>query len=507
MSEQSRISRRTLGIMVLVISVFLVVLYSVTGHFNPHGSEPGPEILPMQGKPLPVRGDKLKLTSLETIEQAKASPYQVHIESWTTPNGAQVLFVRAPEIPMLDLRVVFDAGAARDGDLPGLAQTTSAMLTEGAGIADVDAIARHFEGLGASIDTNSYRDMAVVSLRTLSDPQYRDPALTLFYDVVAQPTFPASSLDRIRGQMLLGLQQQKQSPAALAQKAFFRNLYADQPYGIPPDGTEDSLRRIGVDDMRRFHQRYYVAANMVIAMIGDIDRTQAELIALQLDKQLPAGQRAPALPASEPLAQAHREHLEFPSTQTHILVGGLGIKRGDPDWFALYVGNEILGAGGFTSRLNQVIRQDNGLAYSVYSSFIPMASQGPFLINLQTRNDQAGQALQLLNQTLAEFVKQGPTDEEVTAAKRHILGSFPLQTASNSSIVDYLGMIGFYHLPLDYLDSYINQIEKVDAKAIRKAFARVVKPGALLTVTAGKTVTAATETDMADTDTAAGAAQ
>ena len=487
MSEQSRISRKTLTIMTAVVCIFIVVLYNLPGSVRPGaGEEPGPIVTPIQSPALKERADGSKLTSLELIEQAEAKPYKVHIDAWNTPNGARVLFVQAAEIPMLDVRVVFDAGAARDGELPGLAQLTSAMLTEGAGIADVDAIARHFEGLGANINTDSYRDMAIASLRTLSDPQYRDPALTLFYDVVAQPTFPASSLDRLRQQMLLGLQQEKQSPGALAQKAFFKGLYPNLPYGIPPNGTEDSLTRITSDDLRRFHQQYYVAANMVIAMIGDIDRTQAEMIALQLDNQLPKGQAAPKLASAQPLQEAQQEHLEFPSSQTHILVGGIGVKRGDPDWFALTVGNEVLGAGGFSSRLNQIIRQDNGLAYSVYSHFIPMASEGPFLINLQTRNDQTQQALTLLNDTLQSFVETGPTDEELEAAKRHILGSFPLQTASNSNIVDYLGMIGFYDLPLDYLDTYIGNIEKVDIKAIKKAFGRVVQPEAMLTVTAGQ---------------------
>ncbi len=487
MSEQSRISRKTLSIMILVVSVFIVVLYNLPGSRPPgEREEPGPIVTPIvDSKPLKERADGSKLTSLELIEQAETKPHKVRIESWTTPNGARALFVHAPEIPMLDVRVVFDAGAARDGELPGLAKLTSAMLTE-AGVSDVDAIARHFEGLGANINTGSYRDMAVVSLRTLSDPQYRKPALTLFYDVVSQPTFPSNSLDRLRQRMLLGLQQEKQSPGALAQKAFYRGLYQEQPYGIPPNGTESSLTLISTEDLRRFHQRYYVASNMVVAMIGDIDRTQAEMIALQLDKQLPVGEPAPPLPTTQPLDNARQEHVEFPSSQTHILVGGLGVKRGDPDWFALTVGNEILGAGGFTSRLNQIIRQDNGLAYSVYSHFIPMASEGPFLINLQTRNDQADQALDLLNNTLQRFVSEGPTAEELEAAKRHMLGNFPLQTASNSNIVSYLGMIGFYDLPLDYLDTYIGNIEKVDAEAIKQAFERVVQPKALLTVTAGQ---------------------
>lgn len=495
MTEQSRISRKTLSIMILVVSIFIVVLFNLPGSRKPGEVAPGPLVMPSQSQALPVRDDGLELTSLELVEQAATKPYKVRIESWRTPNGAKALFVRAPEIPMLDVRVVFDAGSARDGDLPGLAQVTSSMLTEGAGVADVDAIARHFEGLGANINTASYRDMAVVSLRTLSEPQYREPALDLFYDVVAQPTFPNNSLERIRNQMLLGLEHEQQSPGALAQKAFFHNLYGEQPYGKPSNGTPESLENISVNSLKQFHDRYYVAANMVVAIIGNISRSQAEMIALKLDKQLPAGEPAPDLPPGQPLRQAQQEHIEFPSSQTHILVGGIGVKRGDPDWFALYVGNEILGAGGFTSRLNQIIRQDNGLAYSVYSHFIPMASEGPFLINLQTRNDQAPQALTLLNQTLSQFVEQGPTAAELEAAKRHLLGSFPLQTASNSNIVDYLGMIGFYDLPLDYLDRYIGNVEKVDAAAVRKAFARVVKPSALLTVTAGQDETSVTTSE------------
>jgi zinc protease len=485
MSEQSRISRKTLTIMTVVLTLFIVVLYNLPGSRKPGESEPGPLILPQQ-ESVQEKAQSLNLSSLALIEKSQTKAHRVNIESWKTPNGAEVYFVQAPEIPMLDVRVVFDAGAARDGDLPGLANLTSAMLDEGAGIADVDAIARHFEGLGANLSSGAYRDMAVVSLRTLSDPQYRNPALNLFYDVVAQPTFPESSLERIRAQLLLSLQHEKQSPGALGQKAFFESLYGELPYGIPPNGTQDSLNRITTQALRQFHQQYYVASNMVIAIIGAIERTDAELIAIQLDKQLPVGSPATTLPKTTAPPAAQRNHLEFPSSQTHIMVGSLGVKRGDPDWFALYLGNEILGAGGFSSRLNQIIRQDNGLAYSVYSHFIPMASEGPFLINLQTRNDQTEQALSLLHDTLHTFVTEGPSEAELADAKRHILGSFPLQTASNSNIVDYLGMIGFYDLPLDYLETYTTNIEQVTAKDIKKAFQRVVNTEALLTVTVGQ---------------------
>ncbi len=488
MAEDSRISRRNLSIIIFVVSIFIVVLYNLPGSRKPGEVEPGPIVMP---DPIPTThqsADTPALTSLELIEKAKPKSHRIHIESWQTPKGGKVMFVRAPEIPMLDVRVVFDAGAARDGDLPGLANLTSAMLTEGAGIADVDTIARHFEGLGASINTNSYRDMAIVSLRTLSDIQFRDPALSMFYDVVSQPSFPESSLERLRAQLMLSLQHESQSPGSLAKKAFFKGLYGEQPYGIHPNGSEQSLNLINTSNLSQFHQQYYTASNMVVAMIGDIDRPQAELIAMQLDKLLPQGTPAAELPQPSPLTSAKQEHIEFPSSQTHILVGGIGIPRGHPDHYALMVGNEILGAGGFSSRLNQVIRQDNGLAYSIYSHFVPMSVAGPFLVNLQTRNEQSQQAISLLNDTLKDFIDKGPTDEELEDAKRHMLGSFPLQTASNGNVVDYLGMIGFYDLPLNYLEQYPEKIAKVSAKDIKKAFQKVIKPDALLTVTAGQTV-------------------
>ncbi len=488
----TRKTRRNLSIMMLVVAVLIVVFYNLPGSRRSGEVRTGPMIVPsLQNDPQKVAGD-LKLTSPGLIEQTPAKTHSIHIESWHTPKGARVMFVNAPEIPMLDVRVVFNAGSARDGDVPGVAFVTNAMLTEGAGVSDVDDIARHFEGLGAHVDTGAYRDMAIVSLRTLSEAHYRRQALDLFYDVVAHPTFPVASLERLRGQMLLGLQHEKQDPGTQVAKAFFRQLYPNAPYGIPTKGTEESLPLLTQDQLRAFHHQYYVAGNAVIAMIGAISRQEAERIAMQLDQQLPAGPAAPALPTPTPLQDNQRQHIEFPSTQTHVMAGALGVKRGDPDWYPLMVGNEILGGGGFASRLNQIIRQDNGLAYSVYSQFVPMAVPGPFMMGLQTRNDQADKALALLQKTLRDFVENGPTQTELDDAKRNLLGSFPLETASNSSIVDYLGMIGFYNLPLDMLEQYPKLVEQVSLEAVKAAFANVIHPDRLLTVTVGATSPAAT---------------
>lgn len=427
-----------------------------------------------------------RLESPGTLSAAPLSRRHFAIESWTTGNGARVLFVRADELPMLDVRLVFDAGAARDGELGGLASSVSRMLDEGTASRDTSAIAAAFEQVGASYSSSAHRDMAVAELRVLSDPAFREPALAVFADVVAHPAFPAGPFARIQQGSEVGQQQQEQSPAALASRLFYQNVYGKHPYSQPPSGTRTTLARLARDDLARFHQRFYVARNLTIALVGDLDRATAEKVADDLSAALPAGEPAPALPEVPPLKKARHLHHEFPSQQTHILLGAAGISRSDPDFYALLVGNEILGGGAFTSLLMRELRQKRGLTYGVYSGFTPMRAEGPFLISLSTRSDQSDEALRLTRQILADFVKQGPDEAAVREAKTSIVQGFPMSASSNASIVGYLGAIGFYGLPLDYLDQYLARIEAVTPADIRAAFRRHVQPDRLMAITVGK---------------------
>lgn len=415
---------------------------------------------------------------------AQASP---DIQHWLTGNGARVYFVRAPELPMVDIRVVFDGGAARDGDLPGLAMITNGMLEEGAGGLDADTIAQRFDSLGAEFSTSSHRDMATASLRTLTKPELLEPALATFSQVLQHPDFPQDALERVRKQMLTSLKYDEQQPGEIANKAFYRALYANHPYASPPGGTVASVEAIGRRDLLDFYQRYYVGRNAVVAIVGDVDRREAAQLAEAAVGNLPDGEAAPALPEVSPLPQASQQHVEFPSTQTHILMGQPGVRRGDPDYFSLYVGNHILGGSGLVSRLSEEVREKRGLSYSTYSYFVPMHAQGPFILGLQTRNDTATEALKILRKTLVDFRNTGPTADELKAAKRNITGGFPLKIDSNSDILGYIAMIGFYDLPLDYLDSFNSHIEAVTARQIRDAFQRRVDPSRMVTVTVGRT--------------------
>ena len=215
---------------------------------------------------------------------------------------------------------------------------------------------------------------------------------------------------------------------------------------------------------------------------GDLARPQAEAIAQQLTGQLPPGGAPAEIPPVTMHINASERRIPHPATQSHILMGAPGMTRTDPDYFTLYVGNYILGGGGFVSRLMQNVREQRGMAYSVYSYFFPLQQAGLFQIGLQTKKAQAYQALGLVRTTLDGFIKDGPTEQELQAAKDNIIGGFPLRIDSNRKIVEYLAMIGFYHLPLTYLDDFTGKVQKVTVADIRTTFKRRIDPAAMATV-------------------------
>jgi zinc protease len=177
--------------------------------------------------------------------------------------------------------------------------------------------------------------------------------------------------------------------------------------------------------------------------------------------------------------------IDHPSTQTHILVGQTGIKREDVDYFPLYVGNHVLGGGGMVSRLFAEIREKRGLSYSANSYFSPMRENGPFTASLQTRTDQTKEALLVLQEQLKIFIDNGPTEAELEASKKNITGGFPLRLSSNSKIIAYIGMIGFYDLPRDYLETFNANVNAVTVDQIKDAFKRRLSPDKFVTVMVG----------------------
>ncbi len=408
------------------------------------------------------------------------------IQTWQTENGAKVLFIPASEIPMLDVRIVFDAGSARDNGLSGLAVLTNGLLSEGAAGKTSQHIAEKFESVGAQIEYDAGRDMAVVGVRSLTESRYLSTAIESLAQVLTQPDFPQDAFQRELNRMKIAVKAREQSPSAIAREAFNKAVFGDHPYALPSSGDKESLEKITLDDIRTFYKQYYVANNATIAIVGNIERWQAEEIVKAVISSLAVGEKAPALPQVKPLLEAKKIVIDYPSVQTHIFVGQPGIKRGDEDYFSLYVANHPFGGSGFTSRLVEVIREEHGLAYSVYSYFSPLRESGPFAMGMQTKTEQTQQALSLLNQELKRYVDSGPEKEELAASLSNITGGFPLKFDSNGKLLEYISMIGFYDLPIDYLDRFISNIRSVDVKKVNDALNRRVHPDRMVTVIVGK---------------------
>lgn len=431
-----------------------------------------------------VAGSSSVPATVAALEGTAVSRPRLALQRWQTSNGARVYFVAAPELPMLDIRVLFDAGSARDHIQPGLARLTAAMIGEGTPSHSVDQINEGFEAVGADFSASSYRDMAVVQLRSLTTPELLAPALALFTDVVANPSFPADAAERIRGQMLVGLQRDEEEPATIASRSFMAALYMVHPYAMPPEGTVASVKSLRSEDLRGFYQRFYTARNAVIAIAGAVNREQATQIAEKFSSALAAGAPAPELPVP-PAPTGGSFHVKFDSRQTHILIGLPALRRNDPDEAALELANQVLGGDGLASLLGEEIRNKRGLAYSAGSNFRAMRSVGPFSVQMQTRNDAAGEALGVSLDTLRKFAKNGPTPAQLEDARRQLVGSYPLQLAGNGAIVSTLGMLGFYDLPDDYLEQQLAKIEKLSAEEVRAAFARHVPVDRLMVLTLG----------------------
>ncbi len=407
------------------------------------------------------------------------------IQQWTTQRGSRVYFVPTRGLPVVDVRVAFDAGSARDQGKPGLARLTNGLLDEGAGAMDANEVAERLEAVGARLEIGAKRDMAWAALRSLSDPAVLDQAAEVVSKVLGQPRFDETALERERQRMLVVLGRQEETSAKIAEQAFFETVFRGHPYASPQEGSRYGLRSISRNDVELFHQTHYTTGNAVVAIVGDLDLETAERLADRLTGKLQEGPRRPLLPDVEPLTNARTLRIDHPSTQTHVFIGEPAMSRTDPDYFPLYVGNHILGGAGLVSRLSQEIRERRGMSYSVYCWFLPMERQGPFLMGLQTENQHAGEAIFLMSQALARFVNEGPTEEELLAAKKNITGGFALRLESNDKIAKHLAMIGFYELPLDYLETFSQRVDAVDQMDVVDAFQRRLNPERMVTVIVG----------------------
>jgi len=427
----------------------------------------------------------LILITLMAFLQTSAQAHLPKTARWQTANGAQVVFYQAMEVPMLDVDIAFTAGSAYDGKHFGLSALTTQLLNQGNGNLDATQIAEKFANVGAQYNGDTSRDMAALQLKTLTTDDALREAIDTLALIINKPLFRGEAFNREKNQQITAIKQMQQSPNEEANLVFFNKLYLQHPYAHPVNGTIESVKAIKNSHVREFYKRFFVGSNATIVIVGAIDSEKAHQLAEQLVQNLPRGQPAPIISKAAPLVAKETVTVMYPSSQTMIRLGQVGIEHSDPDYFPLLVGNYILGGGALVSRLSHDIREKRGLSYGVDSQFIPMPGNGPFLISLSTQNKQAATALKLCEATLADFLATGPSEEELLAAKHYLIGSFPLSLASNSTIANMLLRIAFYHLPDDYLDTYTAHINAVTTTDIKKSFENRIHPDKMLSVLVG----------------------
>ena len=396
---------------------------------------------------------------------------------------------------MVDVRIEFDAGGRREpADKAGLASVTAGMISKGIEARngepalDENQLGEAWADLGAGFGASAGSDRMSFSLRSLTYPDLLPKAVHLAARQMGEPAFPEAIWQRER-QRHGRVDSRSQYPARPPWPAAPTRppCMAAIPMGY--DTTEATLERIGVQDMRQMY-RLVEPCRAKVSIVGAVTRAQADAMVTTLLSRLPAaasGRCEPLPPVAEvpPLAEPSVKEIPFASAQAHVLIGQPGYKRSDPDHFALMVGNYILGGGGFVSRLTQEVREKRGLSYSVYSYFSPGLHAGAFTIGLQTRPDQAAQAVQVAREVLARFVTEGPTEAELKAAKDNLIGGFPLLIDSNRKLLDNVANIAWNDLPLDYLDTWVARVQRITVADVKAAFARKLQPERMVTVTVG----------------------
>ena len=409
------------------------------------------------------------------------------IQRWRNRDGTQILLVERHENPIIDLEVSFKgAGSVANPDGKSqVAEFTAALLTDGTQELDEEAFNAEADNIGAHISSDSNAESASAGFRSLSKADIRDKAANLLNHSLTRPRFDEAVFRRRQIQSITGLQQQETTPDYTATRELTKLIYPNHPYGSGANVTVDSLKRVSLDDIRAFHRTHYGKDNAIVAIVGDLNRKQAEQLVERVLKDLPAKATATHAIPPVPKQTAQRRDIPFAGTQAQVLLGTSLIKRHDPDYYALVAGNYILGGGGFDSRLMKVLRDQHGYTYGVYSSLAPATEEGTFTVSYSTQKKNTKASLADTQAVIEQFIAEGPTEAELKQAKANIVGGFPLRYDSNDKLLNYLSLIGLYDLPNDYLEAYPKAINSLTVEQVRDAWQRRVKFKDLNTVVVG----------------------
>jgi len=383
---------------------------------------------------------------------------------------------------MVSIELLIEAGSRYDNE-EGVANLVARLLTYGTKRRSALQISDTVDFIGASLSASCGEDAASVSLTILK----KDLAtgLDLLADILTASTFPQEEIDRQKQAVIAGIKAREESPGSIAQRRFAAALYPQSPYGRPVEGNEASVKAISQASLQEFYQRFYRPNRAIMAVVGDI--SQDELIRA-LNQSLrswtkgePRGK--PLVPSTIGEAQVIRVNKDL--TQANIILGQQGISRENPDYYAIQVMNCILGGGGFSSRAMDAIRNERGLAYSVYSYFSAERSRGSFELVMQTKNETALEAIRLAQTEIRRIREESVTDQELSDAKDYLIGSFPLRLDTNRRVASFLVQVEFYQLGLDYPERYSDLIRKVTREDVERVARQYLHPEKLITVVVG----------------------
>ncbi|MBT8514874.1 insulinase family protein [Polynucleobacter paneuropaeus] len=400
------------------------------------------------------------------------------IQQLDSYKGAKAYLVQTQSLPMLDIEISIDAGTRYDpASKAGLAIMTAELLDNGirsAGRNLTEAqIADEIADLGADIKIGVSGERAMILVRCLSRPDIRDRAIQLARLILSSPTYDSVVVNREKQRISAGLLEAETKPDFVLDRRFRKAVYGNYPLGNAV--TVKSIAGLSASDLKQFHQQFYRSDRVIVSMVGDVSKSEAQEIMQTLVKDLPqTGSSIPPLPelARSPVENLSEREITIPfdSQQAHIAMGMTAISRNNPDYFPLIVGNYALGGGGFVSRLMNEVREKRGLAYSVFSYFAPGQETGIFQAGLQTKNDQATMALDVMTETISQFIAKGPTQSELDAAKANLINGFPLRIDNNRKLLDNVSSIAWNGLPLNTLDTWTEQVNAVTREQVEIAF-------------------------------------
>ena len=423
--------------------------------------------------PQPAMADGIfgGLVSAQGLDLNQLESPQIQVQAWTTATGTGVKFVEARGLPIVDVMLRFKAGTTQDTSQPGLAALTLHMLDEGSQRYTATQQAEHMERLGAFTEQKIHLEHATLSLRSLSSKALLDPALDLFIDLAANPAFPAPALEKVKRQLSQHNAARDRRPDARARNEVFRHLFMAHPYGTPLGSTAGGIRSVTPEDLRVFHQRAYCTTNLEIVLVGDLSLTEAQSIAQRICQALPQGWPAIDLPAV-PAATGTTVNIDQAGASSALVLAvPINVPANDPDYPALVLASEVLGAG-LESRLMTELRQRRGLTYGIYSRVSSMSAGGLFTIDWEIAPAYVQATQALVETLLRDFIGHGPTQTELDLARKQLAGHLLRGVAQNKSLAALLTELAHQNQPVDHLNTYIERIGRLTPEDIRTVMQR-----------------------------------